>query len=69
LWYPGLLLLFYILHNDVWFWYDNRLFGGLPVGFVYHVFYCLVASALMAFVVKKSWSQFSEEDKEEGNGV
>ena len=41
----------YLLHNDFWFWRQPRELFGLPAGFVYHVSFCLVASALMAALV------------------
>ena len=36
--------LFYLLHNDLWLWHDPRLVGGLPIGLVYHLAYCLAAA-------------------------
>ena len=49
--YAGLVLLF-LLHQDLWFWDDARKVAGLPVGLTYHVAYCLVASGLMALLVR-----------------
>ena len=43
----ALLVVLYLLHNDFWFWRQPRELFGLPAGFVYHVSFCLVASALM----------------------
>ena len=43
--------LFYLLHNDLWLWNDPRLVLGLPVGLVYHLAYCLAASALMGLLL------------------
>ena len=49
--YAALVLLF-LLHQDLWFWNDARKVAGMPVGLTYHVAYCLVASALMALLVR-----------------
>lgn len=43
--------LFYLLHNDLWLWRDARLILGLPIGLVYHLAYCLAASALMGLLL------------------
>ena len=48
--WPALVLL-YLLHNDLWLWHDGRMAFGLPVGLLYHVGYCLVAAALLAWLV------------------
>ena len=45
------VLLFYLLHNDLWLWNDARLVLGLPVGLVYHLAYCLAAAALMGLLL------------------
>ena len=47
-----LLVLLFLLHNDFWFWETPRLVLGLPVGLLYHIAYCLVATLLMAAFVK-----------------
>jgi len=49
-----LLLLAFLLHNDLWFWNDSRLVLGLPVGLTYHVAYCLAVSALMLLLVTRT---------------
>ena len=43
--------LFYLLHNDLWLWFDARPVLGLPVGLVYHLAYCLAAAALMGLLL------------------
>ena len=47
--------IFFALHQDVWFWDDARLVFGLPVGFTYHVAYCVAAAAMMGVLVKLAW--------------
>ena len=55
-WTLGLAVaLLYLLHNDLWLWRDATLVLGLPVGFLYHVVYCLAAAALMAALVRWAW--------------
>jgi hypothetical protein len=62
----GLLVaLFYALHQDVWLWRKAEpfLFGFLPVGLAYHVFYTLAAALLMALLVRWAWpSNLEPED-------
>ena len=48
----GLLVLRFLLHNDFWFWKTPQLVLGMPVGLLYHIGYCLVATWLMAAFVK-----------------
>jgi hypothetical protein len=52
-----LVLVFYALHQDVWFWRQARplLFGFLPVGIAYHALYCLAASLLMCLLTRHAW--------------
>ena len=47
-----LLVLLLLIHNDFWFWETPQLVLGLPVGLLYHIGFCLVASLLMAALVK-----------------
>lgn len=45
-----------LVHQDVWNWNDPRLvFGFMPTGLAYHVFYTLAASALWAAAVFLAW--------------
>ena len=47
-----LLVLFFLLHNDFWFWETPQLVLGLPVGLLYHIGFCLAVTVLMAIFVK-----------------
>lgn len=47
-----LLVLLFLLHNDFWFWKTPQLVLGIPIGLLYHIGYCLVATSLMAAFVK-----------------
>ena len=51
----GVLALF-LLHQDIWFWRDDRLISGfLPVGLAYHVAYTLVVFIWMVLLVTFAW--------------
>jgi hypothetical protein len=46
----------FALHQDVWYWSDSTLvFGVFPVGFFYHVLYCLAASLLLYLLIRFAW--------------
>lgn len=47
----GLLLVaLLVVRHDLWLWDDARLIVGLPITLVYHLGYCLVAAAVMAWL-------------------
>lgn len=58
----SLLVLLFILHNDFWLWENNQLILGLPIGLLYHIMFCIVASILMLFLVKYSMNNSNEDD-------
>ena len=49
----------YLLHNDLWLWNDPRLLLGLPVGLLYHLGFCVAASAVLALLVTRVWPPWS----------
>jgi hypothetical protein len=51
----ALLGVLYLLHNDVWLWNDARLVFGLPMGLVYHFFFCIAVSAVLGLLVVYAW--------------
>ncbi|MFQ5743102.1 MAG: hypothetical protein ACE5HV_05880 [Acidobacteriota bacterium] len=60
----------YLLHNDLWWWYDPRLTLGLPVGLTYHIGFNIVISILMLLLVRCAWPSHlrhpgDSEEKEE----
>jgi hypothetical protein len=56
----------YVLHQDNWNWKDGDLvFGILPVGLAYHVGYSLLATAMMAILVKCAWPEHLESSAPE----
>ena len=62
------LFVLYLLHNDLWFWDNPRLALGLPVGLLYHVGFCVVASLLMILLVTYAWPRHLEVNEEEKEG-
>jgi hypothetical protein len=65
-WLLGVLLvLLYLLHNDFWLSDDARLVAGLPIGFVYHILYCVAATGMMVLLVKHAWPAHVDDDDEE----
>ena len=55
----GLLVLLFLLHNDFWLWETPQLVLGMPVGLLYHIAFCVVATLLMAAFVKarRDWGE------------
>jgi hypothetical protein len=52
-----LIVAVYALHQDFWNWRKTYplVFGFLPVGLAYHAAYSILASILMAVLVKLAW--------------
>ena len=75
-----LILAVYLLHQDFWNWKraDPLVFGFLPIGLAYHAGYSVLASILMAVLVKFAWpkhleniqgsSSDSKKSQKEGHG-
>ncbi len=49
------MLVLLVLHNDFWLWQDSGRLLGLPIGLAYHVLFCLVTLASLAFLVRVAW--------------
>ena len=66
----GLVILYWLLHQDVWNWRAARpmMFGFLPVGLSYHALYTLGISALMALLVRTAWPAELEREVEGSAG-
>ena len=67
------LVVFTLLHQDVWFWTDARLvFGFLPVGLAYHAAYSLATALLWWLAIRFMWpvqlEQWADETEEDGEG-
>ena len=57
-----LVIAVYLLHQDFWNWKkaEPLIFGFLPVGLAYHAGYSILASVLMAVLVKFAWPEHLE---------
>ena len=60
----GLLLLLYALHTDVWYWTDERIVLGLPIGVTYHVLWTFLVSGAYWLVVQVAWPTELEDNAE-----
>jgi hypothetical protein len=52
-----LVLVFYVLHQDIWFWRTARplVFGFLPIGLFYHAAFTAACAVLLQLLVKMTW--------------
>ena len=64
------LLVFFALHQDVWFWRTARplVFGFLPVGLAYHAGYSIAAALLLRLLVVHAWPSHLEREAEADGG-
>ena len=54
----GLVLLLVILHQDVWFWNNDRLvFGFVPITLAYHAGISIAASVTWFLAVQFAWPE------------
>ena len=52
----GLVLLLVVLHQDIWFWEDDRLvFGFLPITLLYHACISLAAGFVWYLATVFAW--------------
>jgi len=58
-----LVVAFYVLHQDFWNWKkaEPLVLGFLPIGLAYHAGYSILATGLMAVLVKFAWPKHLEE--------
>ena len=51
-----LVLILVALHQDNWFWTDDRLvFGFMPIGLFYHAFISVAASVMWFWATRFCW--------------
>ena len=57
-----MILAVYVVHQDWWNWHRvfPLVFGFLPIGLAYHVGYSILASILMAVLVRLAWPKHLE---------
>jgi hypothetical protein len=58
-----LVIAVYVLHQDYWNWKQAAplVFGFLPIGLAYHAAYSVLASIMMAILVKFAWPAHLEK--------
>jgi hypothetical protein len=58
-----MVVIIYALHQDIWNWdrYEPLVFGALPIGLAYHAAYTILASIMMAVLVKFAWPSHLEQ--------
>jgi hypothetical protein len=49
------LVVLYLLHNDLWLWNNASLIAGIPAGLLYHIVYCFAATLMMLALVRFAW--------------
>jgi hypothetical protein len=55
---------FYLLHQDVWFWRTARpfVFGFLPIGLFYHAAFTIATTGLLWLLVRYAWPAHLDSD-------
>jgi len=51
----ALLVVLFVLHNDLWLWNEPGPWLGLPAGLTYHILYCLVVTVVLLLLVRFAW--------------
>jgi hypothetical protein len=53
----ALVVLFYVLHQDFWFWGEARplVFGFMPIGLFYHAAFTAACTGLLWVLVTFAW--------------
>jgi hypothetical protein len=59
----ALVILFYVLHQDFWFWREARplVFGFMPIGLFYHAAFTAACAALLWVLVTFAWPEHLEK--------
>jgi hypothetical protein len=59
-----LVLAFFALHQDLWFWRTARplVFGFVPIGLFYQACYSVGASIVLAILVRFAWPGHLEDE-------
>ena len=61
------IVLLYVSHQDVWFWYQARplVFGFLPIGLFYHAAHTVASAGALWLLVKYAWPSHLEPRRHE----
>lgn len=68
----GLVILLVILHQDIWFWYDDSsVMGFIPIGLFYHALISVGAGVTWYLATVFAWPEgldnVQPENEETGN--
>jgi hypothetical protein len=57
-----LVILFYVMHQDFWFWREARplVFGFMPIGLFYHAAFTAACAGLLWLLVTVAWPEHLE---------
>lgn len=59
----GLVLLLVVIHQDIWFWNDDRLvFGFMPITLAYHAGISIAASIVWFLAIQFAWPEGLDEE-------
>lgn len=59
----GLVLLLVVIHQDLWFWNDDRLvFGFMPITLAYHAGISLAAGIVWFLAINFAWPDDLDDD-------
>jgi hypothetical protein len=63
----GLVGLLIVLHQDLWFWDDGTLIGGvMPIGLFYHACLSMAAACTWYLATKFAWPIDAASETEAG---
>jgi hypothetical protein len=59
----GLVLLLVVIHQDLWFWNDDRLvFGFVPITLAYHAGISLAAGFVWFLAINFAWPEGLDDE-------
>jgi len=58
----ALLVVLYLLHNDLWLWNDASLVFGLPAGLAYHIGFSIATSVVLTLLVIYAWPEHLDRE-------
>jgi hypothetical protein len=58
----ALLVVLFLLHNDLWLWNDPSLILGLPAGLAYHIGFSIATSAVLTLLVIYAWPEHLDRE-------
>lgn len=60
----AVLVVLYLLHNDLWLWNDASLVLGLPAGLAYHIGFAVATSIVLTLLVIHAWPEHLDRESE-----